>query len=130
MVDSTIANICKIILISIYHTYFHGIPLFFIIQSILLCLSPIKRAYFSFYYPIIRISDLYFIYNFDKSVYPWPSIEKIILNENNIKFSIKNKKLDKEKSETIKYIKEKEKLIKEIIKFSKKYDIPLEYAKS
>ena len=102
-------------------------PFFFIILSLFLCLSPIKRAYFSFYYPIIRISDLYFIYNFDKDVTPWTSIERIILNENNIKFSIKNKKLDKEKSETIKYVKEKEKLIDKIIEFSEKYDIPLEY---
>ena len=68
-------------------------PFFFIIQSIFLCLSPLKRAYFSFYYPIIRISDLYFIHNFDKDVTPWTSIEKIILNENSIKFSIKNKKI-------------------------------------
>jgi hypothetical protein len=122
--------LCQIIHISIYHQYFFEISIFFIILSILLCLPPIKRAYFSLYYPIIRISDLYFIYDFDKNVSPWTSIEKIILDENNIQFSIKNEKLDKRRSETIKYVLEKEKLIKGIIKFSKKYDIPLDYTKS
>jgi len=104
---------------------FINCAVFFITLSVLSCLAPLKRAYFSFYYPIIRISDLYFIYDFDKSVYSWTSIEKIVLNENSIHFWVKIELFKEKKSETIKYVKEKEKLVKKIIEFSEKYDIPL-----
>jgi len=106
---------------------FINYAVFFITLSVLSCLVPLKRAYFSFYYPIIRISDLYFIYNFDKSVYSWTSIKKIVLNENSIHFWVKIELFKEKKSETIKYVKEKEKLIDKIIEFSEKYDIPLEH---
>jgi hypothetical protein len=105
--------------------------LFFTVISTILCLFFLKRLYSSFFHPLIRLNTYYFIYNFDNNVYPWKLIKKIEIIGSTIRFSVKNEPIfSKDKSQSIKYVKEKEKLITEIIKFSKKYDIPLEYTKS
>ena len=100
--------------------------LFFAIVSTTLLLPILKRLYSSFFHPLIRLNNNYFVYNFDNNVYPWTSIEKMEIIGSKIHFSVKNEPVFiKEKSQSITYIPEKEKLLKKIIEFSGKYDIPL-----